>query len=230
MVNSVTNTPVDKKVSYKVPLCSSTPAEVTPTVPEPKKPILKWKRTKDKSLQDHHNTLQSYNTTEEDTAQIYTKNEPFQDHQAKIQQKHSKNYSFQGHSSKVKCQSTHKHALQDPTAKGSKKQSFQDHDVSVEDEQDIISLKIAFPHLFDTTGNMPGVYSICLDPSVPPRSTCSLQGPHRMQRSYWKAPAGYGWSKNYSPSHRANGMGVILDIPQKARWFPPYLFRPKGLK
>ena len=33
---------------------------------------------------------------------------------------------------------------------------------------DIISLKIAFPHSFDTTGNMPGVYTICLDPSVPP--------------------------------------------------------------
>ena len=34
--------------------------------------------------------------------------------------------------------------------------------------QDIISLKIAFPQSFDTTGNMPGVYTIHLDPSVPP--------------------------------------------------------------
>ena len=34
--------------------------------------------------------------------------------------------------------------------------------------QDIISLKIAFPQSFDTTGNMPWVYTICLDPSVPP--------------------------------------------------------------
>ena len=85
-----------------------------------------------------------------------------------IPQKHSKNYSFQDHSSKVKCQFTHKHALQDPTAKSSQKQSFQDHNVSVKDVRDIISLKIAFPHSFDTTGNIPGVYTICLDPSVPP--------------------------------------------------------------
>ena len=34
--------------------------------------------------------------------------------------------------------------------------------------QDIISLTITFPQSFDTTGNMPGVYTICLDPSVPP--------------------------------------------------------------
>ena len=34
--------------------------------------------------------------------------------------------------------------------------------------RDIISLKFAFPHSFDTTGNMPGVYTIRLDPSVPP--------------------------------------------------------------
>ena len=46
MVSSVTNTLVNKKVSYKVPLCSSTPAEVIPTMPELKKPILKQKRTK----------------------------------------------------------------------------------------------------------------------------------------------------------------------------------------
>ena len=93
-------------------------------MPEPKKPILKWKRNKNKSLQDHHNTLQSHNTTEDDTAQIYTKNKPLPDHQAKIPQIHSKNYTFQDHSSKVKCQSTHKHALQDPTTKSSKNNHF----------------------------------------------------------------------------------------------------------
>ena len=32
----------------------------------------------------------------------------------------------------------------------------------------LFPLKIAFPQSFDTTGNMPGVYAICLDPSVPP--------------------------------------------------------------
>ena len=97
MVSSVTNTLVNKKVSYKVPLCSSIPAEVIPMMPEPKRPILKQKRTKNKSLQDHHNTLQNYNTTEDDTAQIYTENQSLQDHLAQIPQKNSKNYSFQDH-------------------------------------------------------------------------------------------------------------------------------------
>ena len=45
--------------------------------------------------------------------------------------------------------------------------TFQDH-FSVKDVQDIISLKKAFPHSFDTTGSMPGVYTIRLDPSVSP--------------------------------------------------------------
>ena len=41
MVSSVTNTRENKKVSYKIPLCSSSPAEVIPTMPAPKKLILK---------------------------------------------------------------------------------------------------------------------------------------------------------------------------------------------
>ena len=127
MVSSVTNTQVNKKVSYKVPLCSSTPTEVIPMTSEPKKPILKQKTSKNKSLQDHHNTLQNYNTTDNDTAQIYTENQPFQDHLVQIPQKNNKKYSFQDHSSKVKCQFTNKHVLQDPTIKSSKTQSSPDH-------------------------------------------------------------------------------------------------------
>ena len=44
---------------------------------------------------------------------------------------------------------------------------FQDH-FTIKDVQDIVSLKKAFPNSFDTTGNMPGLYIICLDPSFPP--------------------------------------------------------------
>ena len=43
MVSSVTNTWANKKVSYKAPLCSSTPAEVIPTMPALKKSMLKQK-------------------------------------------------------------------------------------------------------------------------------------------------------------------------------------------
>ena len=48
--------------------------------------------------------------------------------------------------------------------------SFQDHGsiITVKHVQDIVSLKKAFPQSFDTTGNMPGEYTIHLDPSFPP--------------------------------------------------------------
>ena len=48
--------------------------------------------------------------------------------------------------------------------------SLQDHvsSITVKDVQDIVSLKKAFPKSFDTTGNMPGMYTICFDPSFFP--------------------------------------------------------------
>ena len=51
---------------------------------------------------------------------------------------------------------------------------FQDHKVQIitpsqdhlttANVRDIIALKLAFPTSFDTTGNMPGEYTICVDP------------------------------------------------------------------
>ena len=49
----------------------------------------------------------------------------------------------------------------------SQKQLFQDH-FTTADVRDIIAMKKAFPKSFDHVGNMPGTYTICLDPSVPP--------------------------------------------------------------
>ena len=43
--------------------------------------------------------------------------------------------------------------------------SSQDH-LTTADVRDIIALKHAFPASFDTTGNMPGEYTICVDPSI----------------------------------------------------------------
>ena len=62
---------------------------------------------------------------------------------------------------------------------------FQDHKVQIillsqdhlttADVRDIIALKHAFPTSFDTTGNMPGEYTIHLDPSIPPvQHTCRI--------------------------------------------------------
>ena len=268
MVSSVTNTRLNKKVSFKDPLCSSTPAEVISTMPAPKKSILKWKTTENKPFQDNHNTLQNHNTTDDDTAQIYTEIQPFQDHPVQIPQKNTKKHSFQDHSSKVKHCFTNKHVSQDPvakyskiqssqdpatqsskkqllqdhttksskkqsfqdhTTKSSKKQSFQDHNVNVKDVQDIISLKSAFPQSFDTTGNMPGVYTIHLDPSVPQVQHAHDKVPIECREAIEKLLQDTVNQEIIAPVTEPKEWVSSLTYPQKARWFPLYLFRPKGI-
>ena len=43
----------------------------------------------------------------------------------------------------------------------------QDH-LTTADVRDIIALKHAFPTSFDITENIPGEYTICVDPLIPP--------------------------------------------------------------
>ena len=43
---------------------------------------------------------------------------------------------------------------------------FQDH-LTTADVRDVIALKHTFPDSFDTTGNVPGEYTLHLDPSLP---------------------------------------------------------------
>ena len=95
------------------------------------------------------------------------KKQPFQDQTPQKQ-------SFQGHpaaeSSKIQPFQDHseqKNALQDHSRQdSSQKQLFQDH-FTTDDVHDIIAMKKAFPKSFDLVGNMPGTYTIWLDPSVP---------------------------------------------------------------
>ena len=49
----------------------------------------------------------------------------------------------------------------------SQKMLFRDHFTAAA-VRDILAIKKAFPKSFDHVGNMPGIYTICLDPSVPP--------------------------------------------------------------
>ena len=95
-------------------------------------------------------------------------NNAFQDHATIATPTTIENSTFQDHVLEVTPQHIGNNALQDPTSKYVKNKSFQDHKYSVKDVQDVISLKNAFPQSFDTTHNMPGVYTICLDPSVCP--------------------------------------------------------------
>ena len=65
-------------------------------------------------------------------------------------------------------QSLQNHSFQDHSMhNSSQKQSLQDH-FTTADVCDIVPMKKTFPNSFDHVGNIPGAYTICLDPSVPP--------------------------------------------------------------
>ena len=121
------------------------------------------KNTRKCSFQDHSSKVKCHFNNKhvsQNPVAKYSKIQPSQDPATQS----SKKQLLQDHTTK----SLKKQSFQDHPAKSSIKQPFQDHNATVKDVQDIISLKFAFPQSFDTTGNMPGVYTIHLDPSVPP--------------------------------------------------------------
>ena len=83
-----------------------------------------------------------------------------------LKHKQHQNSTFQDHNV-PKVPSMHHSATED--------HSLQDHvsNITVKNEQDIVS-----PKSFDTTGNMPGVYTICLDHSFPPVQHARHKVPH----------------------------------------------------
>ena len=68
----------------------------------------------------------------------------------------------------------------------SQKQLFQDH-FTAADVPDIIAMKKAFPKSLDYLGNMPGTYTICLDPSVPPAQHARRKVPIEYKEQIEKA-------------------------------------------
>ena len=105
------------------------------------------------------------------------KKQPFQDHLAA---ESSKIQTFQDHSEQ-------KNALQDHSRQASsQKQLFQDH-FTTDDVCDIIAMKKAFPKSFDGVGNMPGTYTIRLDPSVPPAQHARRKVPIEYKEQIEKA-------------------------------------------
>ena len=87
------------------------------------------------------------------------KKHTLQDHRADS----SKKQSSQDHGE----DSSKKQSLQDHGTQSSKKQPFQDHP-TIEDVKDITAIKKAFPESFDHVGNLPDIYTMHLEPSVPP--------------------------------------------------------------
>ena len=104
-------------------------------------------------------------------------NQSFQDHLAA---ESSQKQSFQNHSEQ-------NNALQDHSRQeSSQKQLFQDH-FTTDDVHDIIAMKKAFPMSFDHVGNMPGTYTIHLDPSVPPAQHARRKVPIEYKEQIEKA-------------------------------------------
>ena len=68
----------------------------------------------------------------------------------------------------------------------SQKQSFQEH-FTTADVRHIVAMKKAFPKSFDHVGNMPGTYTIHLDPSVPPAQHARREVPIEYKEQIEKA-------------------------------------------
>ena len=92
----------------------------------------------------------------------------------------SQKQSFQDHSEQNN--SFQDHSMQD----SSQKQLFQDH-FTTADAHDIVAIKKAFPKSFDHVGNMPGTYTIHLDPSVPPAQHARRKVPIEYKEQIEKA-------------------------------------------
>ena len=154
------------------------------------------------------------------------KKQPFQDQTPQKQ-------SFQDHptaeSSKIQPFQDHseqKNALQDHSRQeSSQKQLFQDH-FTTDDVCDIIAMKKAFPKSFDHVGNIPGTYTIWLDPSVPPAQYARRKVPIEYKEDRKSASTDGRPQDNHSSNH-TNRMGLIHYIPKKTRWNTTYMFRPK---
>ena len=195
LVSSVTNTPDNKKVSFNNPLHYSMPVKKKPTTKSSKKSLLKCKQHRNKPFKDHHNTLQDHASK---TTPCPTENNASQDHVTTVTPTTIGNSAFQDHAPEVILQPIGNNALQDPTSKSIKNKSFQDHNFTVKDVQDIISLKNVFPQSFDTACNMPGVYTICLDPLSPQCNMQDVRSPLNVENAL-KSSCRIWWTKALSP-------------------------------
>ena len=175
MVNSITNNPDSKHVSFSSPLHSSTPTKKMPKKKTPKKSLLKHHQHQNKAFQDHGSALQDHNMP-------------------KVKSLPMENHSLQDHSTntttKVTSMPIENHSLQD---NGS--------NITVKDVQDIGCLsKLCSPsHL---TLQATGVE--CTQSALTPLSPQYSMQDVRSPLSVWKplkTPSGYGQLRHYHPSH-----------------------------
>ena len=90
----------------------------------------------------------------------------------------------------------------------------QDH-FTIADVHDIITIKKAFPKSFDWVGNIPGTYTICTDPSIPP-----------VQYARWKVPIEYKEQIEKALQHMED-LQIIKWVTAPTEWVSPITYPRK---
>ena len=108
----------------------------------------------------------------------------------------------------------------------SQKQLFQDH-FTTDDVHDIMAMKKAFSKSYDHVGNIPGTYTIRLDPSVPPAQHARRKVRIEYKEQIEKALQQMEDLKIITPVIIPTEWGLIHYISKKTRWNSMHMFRPK---
>ena len=96
-------------------------------------------------------------------------------------------------------------------------QPFQDH-FTTDHVCNIITLKQSFPQSFDQVGSLPGTYTICTDPSIPP-----------VQHACSKVPIEYKESIEAALQEMVD-LGIITSVTEPTKWVSSltYPCKPNG--
>ena len=199
----------------------------------PLKPVIKLN-----SFQDHHypdissknKSFQDHLPQESTYRQFSSKNDSFQDHfrpDSSQQQYSLQNQLFQDHSlqntSSCNCFSQNQLFQDHPSStvlsqrQSTINQPFQDH-FTTDHVRDIITLKHSFPQSFDRVGSLPGTYTICTDPSIPP-----VQHAHRKVPIEYKEPIEAALQEMVD-------LGIITSVTEPTEWVSSLTYprKPNG--
>ena len=122
-----------------------------------------------------------------------------------------------------------KPALKTSTSSGPEHSLTEATNPSIAVAQDIVALKQAFPHSFDTIGNMPCTATIRTNPSVPLVQHVQREGTHRVPRADRMNTQQHGHLRSHSPCIWAYQVGIFLAYPHKPDGSLHISLNPKDL-
>ena len=125
-------------------------------------------------------------------------------------------------------------SLQDNSSHSSQKQPFQDHPpqtvpvsrahCTTADVCDIITIRKAFLKSFNQVGNMPGTYTICTDPSIPPGQHARQKVLIEYKEQIEKALQHMEDLQIIKPVTTPTELFFFHHIPKKTRWHTMHMF------